>query len=148
MANSSARSFSSHPSRLHTKEQWEQYDGTPVLRRTDPRTLRAAMWAWRTVRAVARDLPRDGVATVVAPPPALPAGARRGVHAVLRRRSPTCLERCLVDQAWLAAQGVPCEVVVGVARTSFDVTAHAWLDIEGHSAVAGGYREIHRLGPR
>jgi hypothetical protein len=70
------------------------------------------------------------------------------VEFVLRRTEPTCLERSLVLQAWLAAHDVPCEVVIGVTRTGGAVTAHAWLDIEAGDPVARSYAEIHRLPPR
>ncbi|WP_082522703.1 lasso peptide biosynthesis B2 protein [Geodermatophilus sp. Leaf369] len=139
------------PSRLHDPARWGAYRREPLTGRLAPATLRAAWWARTAVRRARRALAADGVDAVVAPPPALPAGARRGVEAVLRRTAPTCLERSLVLQAWLAAHGVPCEVVVGVAgSTGGDggVRAHAWLDVEAHDPVARGYREIHRLPPR
>lgn len=138
------------PSRLHTRAQWGGYRRTPLTGRLSPATWRAAWWAARSVRSARTALRADGVRAVVAAPPALPAGARRGVDAVLRRLEPTCLERCLVLQAWLAAHRVPCEVVVGIAAGAAGaagVRAHAWLDVEAHDAVARRYREIHRLSP-
>ena len=69
------------------------------------------------------------------------------MRVVLSRRDPSCLERSLVLQRWLAAHGDPRDVVVGTeggARTSF--TAHAWLEGEpqpdGHN-----YVEMIRLAP-
>ena len=135
------------PSRLHTPDQWGAYRRAPLTARSAPATLRAAWWAHRAVRAARRTLRTDGVRATVLPPPDLPTGARRGVDAVLRRLEPTCLERSLVLQAWLAAQRVPCEVVIGVATGEGGVRAHAWLDVEAHDDVARGYREIHRLSP-
>lgn len=137
-----------HPSRLHTREAWRTYRRAPLVGRFSPASARAAWWAWRSLRAAAASLRADGVTAQVAPPPPLPAGARRGVEAVLNRTSPTCLERCLVLQTWLAAHAVPCEVVVGVARDGGGVRAHAWLDLEAGDATARCYREIHRLPPR
>ncbi|WP_233491204.1 lasso peptide biosynthesis B2 protein [Blastococcus sp. TBT05-19] len=106
------------------------------------------MWAWTNVRRASRALARDGIQATIPPPPALPAGARRGVEAVLRRASPTCLERSLVLQTWLAAHGVPCEIIIGVAKEGAEVKAHAWLDIEAGDHVARKYTELHRLAPR
>ncbi|WP_369334240.1 lasso peptide biosynthesis B2 protein [Nocardioides flavescens] len=123
------------------------YRRAPLVGRWSVASGRAAWWTWRSLRRAERDLKRDGVHATVTPPPSLPAGARRGVEFVLRRTSPTCLERCLVLQTWLAAQHVPCEIVVGVARDADRVRAHAWLDVERHDAVALGYSELHRLPP-
>ncbi len=136
-----------YPSVLHDVDAMRRYRRTPLVGRWSPASARAALWAALALRRAARALRRRGVRAAVAPPPALPAGARRGVEAVLRRSSPTCLERCLVLQAWLAAQAVPCEVVVGVARDEHGVRAHAWLDVEAGDAVARGYHELHRLPP-
>lgn len=137
-----------HPSRLHTAEQVASYLGQPVLRRFALANMRAAWWTWRSLRYASARLKADGLNTVLNPPPDLPAGARRGVDAVLRRRDPTCLERSLVHQAWLAAHGVRCEVVVGVARRDSSVAAHAWLDLESGKPRSAGYSEIHRIPPR
>ena len=64
-----------------------------------------------------RDLASHGLdGTHVLPPPRLPAGARRGVMAILRRRPSTCLERALVLQRWDAAHGAASDVVIGVPR--------------------------------
>jgi Transglutaminase-like superfamily len=81
----------------------------------------------------------------VSEPPALPPRAARGVHAILRRQDPSCLERSLVLQRWLASQGELRAVVVGVS-TPEDFRAHAWLEGE---AVTGGpvFHEIARLAP-
>ncbi len=137
-----------HPSRLHPPEALRAYRRAPLVGRYSAASARAAWWAWRALGSAARSLRADGVAARVAPPPPLPPGARRGVEAVLRRTSPTCLERCLVLQAWLLAHGVPCEVVVGVARDGAGARAHAWLDVEAGDAVAATYLELHRLAPR
>lgn len=137
-----------YPSNLHTREQMRAYCRAPTAPRWSLATLRAAWWAWWAVRRVSTNLAARGVQAVVPPPPAVPAGARRGVDAVLRRASPTCLERSVVYQAWLAAQGVPCEVVVGVAGSGANVRAHAWLDVESSDAMAATYHEIYRILPR
>lgn len=112
----------------------------------DPSSLRAAAWAFRAVRSARRQLAARGLAEVrITDPPALPLRAERGVHAVLRREDPSCLERSLVLQRWLAAHGEPRAVVVGVSAPD-DFRAHAWLEGE---AVGGEpvFHEITRLTP-
>lgn len=102
------------------------------MRRVDLPTLRAALWAQLALVRARRTLRRGGVErVVVAPPPRLPAAARRGVLAVLRRQPHTCLERALVLQSWDAAYGNPRDVVIGVARDGGDFAAHAWLAGDG-----------------
>lgn len=119
------------------------------LPRFDPRTVRAAWWAWRSVRAARSDLATDGLRARVAPPPAtLPWGARTGVNGVLNRLSPTCLEGALVLQRWLSAHGIARHVVVGVARDAGGaVTAHAWIDGIAAPDDHANYTEIHRIEP-
>jgi hypothetical protein len=116
--------------------------------RLRPSIWRAAWWAAVSVRRVRRALPHEGVRIQVQAPPALPRDSGRGVDAVLFRLSPTCLERALVAQRWLLAQGDRRDVVIGVP-TGFragDSPAHAWLD--GSTEAAGAaqrYTELHRL---
>ena len=139
-----------HPSALHTQAQLVAYLNSPFSGRYNPATLRAAWWTWRSVRSVKRRLSADGVRTTVRKPPAVPVGARQGVDAVLRRTAPTCLERCLVYQAWLAACALPCEVVVGIApgdQPGSAMDAHAWLDFESDDPETTRYQEIHRISP-
>jgi Transglutaminase-like superfamily len=110
--------------------------------KADLASLRAAWWALRAVRSVRRQLRSRPVAEVRPPgPPALPARAKRGVEAVLRRLEPSCLERALVLQRWLAAHGEPRVVVIGVTAPG-DFRAHAWLEGE----PAPGFHEIARVG--
>jgi hypothetical protein len=113
------------------------------VRRYHPANLRAAWWTWSSLRRIRRDLPRAGLEARVGPPPALPAEAERGVHAILRRQSPTCLERALVLQRWLAAHGERHDVIIGVARPEAGFTAHAWLDHERDRSL--GHEELVRL---
>jgi len=112
----------------------------------DPRALRAAAWTVRAVRSTRRQLIKRPLYEVRVPgPPALPRRAERGVHAVLRRLDPSCLERSLVLQRWLTAQGERHTVVVGVSAPQ-DFQAHAWL--EGERLPPGSrYHEIARLQP-
>ena len=77
-------------------------------------------------------------------PPPLPYRAVRGVNAVLRRRQPTCLERSLIMQRWLASQGSVRDVVIGVSGPSEDFGAHAWLDGET-DAESHAFHELTRV---
>lgn len=79
-------------------------------------------------------------------PPLLPDHALRGVHAVLRRRDATCLERSLVLQKWFLRRGVARDVILGVTSPRTGFAAHAWLD--GEPGEAGTYHELRRLAPR
>jgi hypothetical protein len=107
----------------------------------------AAAWAAVAVRLARRRLRRYGTQAKVPRPPFATPRASRGVTAVLRRYSPTCLERALVEQAWLAAIGCPRDVVIGIPPTGIhDGPAHAWVD--GADMVSPAqYLELHRLPP-
>jgi hypothetical protein len=114
----------------------------------DPASLRAAWWAHRALRMVHEDLSANGLDFTPPPaPPALPARARRGVLAVLRRQRSTCLERALVLQRWDSAHGQPKDVIIAVRGPSIDFSAHAWVDGEP-DAEAGSFAELMRLAPR
>jgi hypothetical protein len=118
------------------------------MRRIDLPTLRAAAWTVSALRQVRKGLARDGLdGAHVKPPPRLPASARRGVFAAMRRRESTCLERALVLQRWEAAHGAPSDVVIGVPGRGRDFVAHAWLE-SMPDAQAGAYHEIHRIPAR
>jgi hypothetical protein len=108
-----------------------------------PAGARGAWWALRAVRSVRRQLrsvPLHLVA-VPSPQPASP-GSRRGVDLVLGALSPSCLERALVLQRWLAADGDRRAVIIGVTPAS-GFHAHAWLDGERNV----GFVEIVRMPP-
>jgi hypothetical protein len=106
-------------------------------------SLRAAAWAFRAALVTRQRLRRRGLAATIVPaPPFLPARARRGVALALRHWSPTCLERSLVLQRWLASQGQHLDVVIGVATASGEFRAHAWLDGESDG---GAFQEISRV---
>lgn len=68
----------------------------------------------------------------------------RGVRYVLRTRPATCLEGALVLQAWFAAQGIRRAVVIGVAGSTSDFSAHAWLEGD----TPGEFEELLRLPAR
>ena len=124
--------------------RWTPLPRLRSVRQLDVATLRAAWWtltALRTTRKTLRSRPIPDIA--VKPPPRLPAYASRGVNAVLRRTPNTCLERALVLQRWLVAQGVEKDVVVGVTSRA-DFRAHAWLDGE---VVDTEFQELTRLRP-
>ena len=81
----------------------------------------------------------------VSPPRHLPAASAAGVGLVMRRRRPTCLPRSLLRQAWLAAQGNPQDLIVGVS-TDGGFDAHAWLADEAETDGAG-FVEMTRRPP-
>lgn len=110
-------------------------------------TLRAAWWTLLSLWRARRLLKAEGLRARIPPPPCLPAGASRGVWAVLCRTSPTCLERATVLQAWLASQGQAVDIVVGVASKNGEVTAHAWVDQGRHLPDAVAYHELLRIPP-
>ena len=106
-------------------------------------------WAWRALRSVRAQLRGGAVRDVQVPAPPRGADRRgaRGARRAARARAPSCLERALVLQRWLRAQGIARDVVVGThggARGGF--AAHAWLD--GEPQPAGRrYVELTRLAP-
>jgi hypothetical protein len=109
---------------------------------------RAGWWAWRALRSVRGQLAGGAVRDARVPdPPRVGERTGRAVRVILRRQSPSCLERALVLQRWLLAHGEARDVVVGTeggARTTF--TAHAWLDGEGQPE-GHRYVEMLRLAP-
>lgn len=110
--------------------------------------MRAALWTARALRDVRREL-RDGVVrgVVVRRPPRLPAAAVRGVHALLRRRPHTCLERALVLQEWYAGHDDFRDVVIAGRGASSAFEAHAWVDGDPDD-IAEHFREMLRLPAR
>jgi hypothetical protein len=109
---------------------------------------RAAQWAWRALRSVRGQLRAGAVRDVRVPgPPPVAAASARAMRLVLRWQHPSCLERSLVLQRWLVAQGVALDVVVGTAGGAGDgFIAHAWLD--GEPQPEGRrYVEMLRLTP-
>jgi hypothetical protein len=92
-------------------------------------------------------LRRNGLAnTALIDPPRLDDHAGRGVHAVLRRKPSTCLERALVLQRWHAAQGVERDVIIAVKGPADNFAAHAWVD--GEPDMDESYEELLRLPAR
>jgi hypothetical protein len=116
------------------------------MKRRPPRIceLRAAWWAYRCLRDVRRRL-AIGQVDVRVSPPTLPSDALRGVEGVLRHSQPTCLEAALVRQRWLRAQGVLCDVVIGVTAPSEGFRAHAWLEDPNESRPRQPWHELTRL---
>ena len=115
--------------------------------RLRPTVLLGALWATVAAYLVRRRLKRSGVRARVPRPPRLGAKAGHGVMGALSRLKPTCLERALVLQAWLAAQGNPLDVVIGVPREGMKSgPAHAWVDGTDATAVAN-HVELYRLEP-
>jgi hypothetical protein len=116
-----------------------------MRRPVDLGTLRAALWAQRALLQARRGLRQGRLEDLeLVAPPSLPAAAERGVHALLRRRPVTCLERALVLQRWHVAQGAPREVVIGVRGPTEAFSAHAWLDGDP-DGESGAFQELLRL---
>ena|SRR5436190_15795733 len=115
------------------------------LKRFDIANARAALWTQRAARATRRTVERRGLeaALPAPPPPPLPAGAVRGVRAVLRRGHYTCVVRSIVMQAWLAAHGEELDLIVGVRAPGREFAAHAWLEGEPPHAE-GPFHELLR----
>ena len=119
-----------------------------MRRPPDVHDARAGLWTWRALRSVRAQLRAGAMRDVEVPaPPEIRGTATRAVRLVLARQEPSCLERALVLQRWLLAQGVERDVVVGThggAGGSFE--AHAWL--EGEPLPPGrSYVEMTRLTP-
>ena len=112
-----------------------------------PSVLAGALWATFAAFIVHRRLKKLGLKATVPPPPRLSPRAGRGVAGALRRLEPTCLEKALVQQAWLASHGLMKEVVIGVPPDGMHKDpAHAWVDgIDTLSPTR--YIELHRLPP-
>jgi hypothetical protein len=111
-------------------------------------TLRAAGWALLALRRLRGRISRDGLEVeVIAAPPSQSASVR-GVELALRLRRATCLERSLVVQRWLLAQGRPHDVLVGVSGGVDAIDAHAWIDRYDADEQGEGYRVLTRVGPR
>ncbi|MGH9166972.1 MAG: lasso peptide biosynthesis B2 protein [Acidimicrobiia bacterium] len=111
-------------------------------------TLAAAWWTVRVLHRLRRDLRRRPLTELILPaPPRLAPASIRGVLGVLRRRPHTCLQRALILQRWMAAQGDDRDVVIGVNSPREQFRAHAWVDGEPscHQEV---YRELVRLPAR
>jgi hypothetical protein len=109
----------------------------------DPAAVTGAVWALWAIRRTQRGLRRRPVTEAAPAIPRLPQGAGRGVHAVLRRREPSCLVRALVLQAWLRAAGERRDVIIGVTSAREDFRAHAWLEGER----GPGFVELRRVAP-
>lgn len=106
--------------------------------------LRAAIWTRRSLTIVRRNLRAGRYERVDLPtPPAVGRDAVSAVQAVLRSGRATCLERSLVMQRWLRAQGDLRDVVIGVTPPGAGFSAHAWL--EGEPPLA--HAELTRVRP-
>lgn len=116
-----------------------------LVRRLHPSVLAGALWATYAARVVRHRLKQVGLKASVPQPPRLNRRAGRGVTGALRRLAPTCLERALVQQAWMASQGVERDVVIGVpAQGIQNDPAHAWVD-GADTLSPTKYVEIHRI---
>jgi hypothetical protein len=108
-----------------------------------------AVWAWRALRSLRRDLKVVGLEAKVAAPPrsVVSRAGDKGVRAVLTVGRATCLERALIVQRLLAQAGRPHEVAIGVNGSEQSFEAHAW--VVGHDAPEeqAKYTVLTRLAP-
>ena len=107
-------------------------------------SVQAYRWARRELDDVKLRLKTEGVRTRVVSPAGLAPRGYRGLQRALSQVSPTCLERALVLQAWLAAYTDAPDVVIGVRKGETDIEAHAWVD-GNDSAFDPSYDELTRL---
>ncbi|MGI9326268.1 MAG: lasso peptide biosynthesis B2 protein [Pseudomonadales bacterium] len=107
-------------------------------------SIRAYSWARSELETVKKSLPDSGVTTRAQPPEGIAPRGQRGVDWALRREKPTCLERALVLQAWLAAAGPAPDVIIGVRAGEAATEAHAWVD-GSDPWYDPSYEEITRL---
>jgi Transglutaminase-like superfamily len=113
--------------------------------RLNPIVMMGAAWATLAVLVARRRLKSNGVHATGLRAPHMPSAASRGVAGVLHRLSPTCLERALVAQRWMAAHGDERDIIIGIPLGGLMAgPAHAWLEGSA-SVVAADYVEIHRL---
>ncbi|TQN37940.1 transglutaminase superfamily protein [Blastococcus colisei] len=105
----------------------------------------AGAWAYVALNRLRRELPQRGISAVVVRPRLVLPSGMEGIRAVLRRRGATCLERSLILQRWLASQGHPTEVVIGVSAPGEEFAAHAWLAGYGFDPESLRYKELMRL---
>jgi len=109
-----------------------------------PSRALAVAWALTATVVVRRRLRRHGLQATSPGSSWVPAGGEAGVGLVLGRLSPSCLERCLVLQRWLADHGRPLDVIIGVqVSRPANALAHAWLEYE----PPGDFAELLRLPP-
>jgi hypothetical protein len=103
----------------------------------------------RSVRRLRVELRERGLDARLSPPPSLPPGAVRGVTATARCLRATCLERSLLLQEWLLAQGRRHTLIIGVPRPGEDqFIAHAWLEGHDRPEDAAQFAQLMRLDPR
>lgn len=67
--------------------------------------------------------------------------------AALHPLSPRCLEQALASRVLLARRGTDVRVVIGVAKTSEALAAHAWVEVNGYANDASRqeFVELTRL---
>lgn len=110
-------------------------------------TARAVGWALEEVSQLQSHTHAGRLVGLVEPPLGrFPPFAGTDVRDALERSTATCLQRCLVLQAWLIAHDQPCDVVIGV-RTAGGFGAHAWIPGIHDAAEHDGFREMARVPP-
>lgn len=117
--------------------------------RLRPAVLLGAGWALMSVVRIRHRRKHRHIDGLALRPSPCPPASFDGVRGVLSRLSPTCLERALIWQSWLAARGDLRDVVIGVPSAGLGPEkppAHAWVDGADPSS-ATTYLELHRLAP-
>jgi hypothetical protein len=113
-------------------------------------TVRGACWAMLALHRLRREIPSEGLDVRVLAPRSTSSAGVRGVEAALRSRRATCLERSLIVQRWLMADGSPHDVLVGVNGGGGSMEAHAWIDLydSEDEGEGEGFRVLTRVAPR
>jgi hypothetical protein len=115
----------------------------PTWRRHRPAVV---AWLDRSLADVRESLQAEGIYYARARLPDPPYAARwltLLVAARLAMQRATCLERSLIMQRWLMANGQPHDVLIGVRSPRETTIAHAWLDHEDSLS----YHVLMRLPP-
>ena len=110
-------------------------------------TARVVAWTWAEARRLPELLRHRGMAAVdtIRRAPAVPAGHRSTVTAVLRLAGANCLERSAILQRWETDHDGGRPLLVGVTRDSEgEIAAHAWLEGEQDG---DSYLPLHRRPP-
>lgn len=107
---------------------------------TPLQAARTAAWTLLALRRTRSALAGAGQPTTLPTPPKAPS-AHPVVLRVLGLGRARCLSRSAVRQAWLAGQGDPRDLIIGVTAPSTGFRAHAWLDGDRDGA---GFTELSR----
>ena len=111
-------------------------------------TVRTVVWAMASRVRARRFVHVSGLrGLALTPAPPLGLEHARIVGRVLAVTRATCLVRSAVLQRWLADNGQPVDLVVGVTPPSRGFKAHAWLDLEAERHNLQSFSVIARVAP-